>query len=662
MSDAATLGAGVSLPPRSVFPEREVVAESAAARVVAAATGFALCLPRPFAGGVGAGFPARCRAAEEGLQALDDNALVDRLRSLVPDLCRQGFRASRLAPAFALLSELAARSLGQRPRDAQLRAGLALLKGRVADLGPGEGKSLAAGLAAATAALAGFPVHVVAASDGQTLRAADRLAPFYAALGLSLGRVVEGQSEADRRTAYRCDITYCSSHELAFDHLRDRLRLGRQSGDLRLKLERLYNATPRCDGLFLRGLRFAILDDIDTILLDNVGATLAISRETEAETERCWAEEALEISAELDPARDFELQPQEARAELTEAGCARLAERAEAMGGIWRSRVRREDAASYALAALHLFRCDQHYAVEDGRIRFLDPVVQGFIEQRASGSGLQQLIEAKEGCRVSGRQMPEARTTVQRAFRRYHHLCGLTATGRQAGAALWSEYRLAPARTGPAGARRASPIRILAERAAQEEAIVARARALEAAGRPLLIATAGAASAAALALRLQEAGLAPLLLPGEPEETRLEQLAAAGRPGAVTVTGESGCYGGEIPLAPGVAEAGGLHVILAERQPAARRDRRILEAAGRRGAPGSGEAILCLEDPLLEPLQGGRLLRLAQGRGRLGQLFGRLAFRRAQSRREALEARHRQELVHSDRRLGEVLAFTGGME
>ena len=662
MSDAATFGAGVSLPPRSVFPEREVAAESAAARLAAAVTGFALRLPRPLAGRVGSGFPARCRAAQDSLQGLDDEALVEGLRSLAPDLRRQGFRASGLVPAFALLSEVAARSLGQRPRDAQLRAGLALLEGRVPGLGPGEGKTLAAGLAAATAALAGFPVHVVSASDGQTLRAADRLAAFYAALGLSQGRVVEGQGEAERQAAYRCDVAYCSSHELAFDHLRDRLRLGRQPGDLQLKLERLYTATPRCDGLFLRGLQFAILDDIDTILLDKVGAPLAISRETEAEAERRWAEEALEISAELDPARDFELQPQEARAELTEAGCARLAERADAMGGVWRSRVRREEAASYALAALHFFQRDRHYAVEDGRVRFLDPEVQRFIEQRASGSGLQQLIEAKEGCRVSGRQVPEARTTVQRSFRRYRHLCGLTAAGRQAAAALWSEYRLAPAEIGPASTRRAPPTRILAERAAQEEAILARAGALGAAGRPLLVATAGAASAAALAARLRNSGLAPLLLPGEPEETRLDQLAAAGRPGAVTVTGEAGCYGEEIPLAPGVPEAGGLHVILAERQTSARRDRRILEAAGRRGAAGSGEAILCLEDPLLEALQGTWLLRLAQRRGWLGQVFGRLAFRRAQSRREALEARHRRELAHSDRRLGEILAFTGGME
>ncbi len=659
MSDATASGAALRLPPRLPLPAPAPPAEGALDQVGKHLTAWAQGLSAvPRAWRLSADL-ASVRKSEAGLPSLDDAALSARLRDLRLALGRRELDRRTLVPGLALLSETARRSLGQHPHDGQLRAVFSLLDGRLVELGPGEGKTLAAALAAAVAGLGGRPVHVIAPDDHRSRRAARRMAPFYRALGLSLGVITEASESADRRAAYRCDVTYGSGREIAFDQLRDRLHLGGRGGALRLKLERLYSEDPRGDGLMQRDLGFAILDDADSILLDRAADPLVVSGRTDPLAEARQAEEALEIAADLEPGVDFRVLVEEARSELTEEGCARLAERAEAMGGIWRSRGRREAAACAALSALHLFRRDSHYQVADGEVVFSDPDLRRFLDQRGAEDGLEAIIAVKEGCRAKGRLLTQARTTLHQVLRRYPQLCGLSATARDSAAEIRSVYRLPLARVAP---RRRHPCRsvgyVLPSRGSQREAVVLRGRALMAAGRPLLVLAMSRASVAELAEHLVAAGLSPVLLDGLPEEARAEALAGAGQAGRLTLASPAALEGWEPPG----AEAGGPRVLLVEQPGRRRLERRLRDLAARCGAPGRIEALLSLEDPLLEGLEGAMMLRLGRLPGGLGQAFCRRALRAAQRRREALEARQRRDAARADLRLGEMLAFTVGAE
>ena len=655
--------APVRLPARLSLPEPAPRAEGALDRIGKELAGWMKRLgAAPEAWRLRAAL-ARVRALEAGLGDLDDADLAARGRELRLALGR-GERDRRTLPAsLALLSEMARRSLGQRPYDGQLRAAFQMLEGRLVELGPGEGKTLAAALAAAAAGLGGCSVHVIAPDDRRSRGAAGRMEPCYQALGLSLGVIAEDSTDAERRAAYRCDVTYGSSREIGFDQLRDRLKLGGRSGALRLKLERLYSREPRGDTVLQRELGVAILDDADSILLDQAADPLVVSRRTDPIAEARLAEEAFEIIADLAPGRDFRVLDEESRSELTEEGCARLAERAEAMGGVWRSRGRREAAACGALSALHLFRRDSHYQVADGEIVVADPRLQRLLAQRGAEDCLEAAIAVKEGCRVQGRTVPQARTTVYQVLRRYPRLCGLTATAGDSRAELWSAYRLHLAKVPPRRPHRCrSVVYVLPGRASQRQAIRLRSQALTAAGRPLLILAMSPSGVDETAKALTGGGLSPVVIDALPEEARAEAIAGIGEAGRLTLVSPAVLAGWELPGPEAGSATNGLRVMLVEQPGRLRLERWLLGLAAGSGESARVEALLSLEDPLLDGLEGAMILRLGRLPGRLGQAFCRRALRLAQRRREAQEVRLRREAVRADLRLGEMLAFTVGTE
>src|SRR5262245_18322352 len=216
-------------------------------------------------------------AAESGVQELDPRELRDAASALREPLRQLGFRDALVARSFALVREAARRALGQRHYDVQLVGGRVLLAGLVAEMETGEGKTMTAPLAATTAALAGLPVHVVTVNDYLAARDAEWMGPVYRALGLTVGVVVHGMDTEARRAAYRCDVTYCTNKEVAFDYLRDRLILGPATSRLRLQIERLSSDRPRLGQLVLRGLHFAIVDEADSVLIDEARTPLVIS-------------------------------------------------------------------------------------------------------------------------------------------------------------------------------------------------------------------------------------------------------------------------------------------------------------------------------------------------------------------------------------------------
>ena len=612
-------------------------------------------------------FVAAVNVRGSALAGADGAALRSESEDLRVALRRAGFGDGLVARAFALVREVAGRELGQRHFDVQLVGGRILLAGMVAEMATGEGKTLTATLAAATAALAGIPVHVVTVNDYLAQRDAEWMRPIYAALGLRVGLVVHGLEPAARRAAYGCDITYCTNKELAFDYLRDRIVLGRDPSRIHLQLERLYADEARARRLVLRGLHYAIVDEADSVLVDEARTPLIISGGNDAAPERKIYETALGLADGLAADVDFQVEAGERSARLTDRGRARLDEIAPRLGGLWTGRLRREELVRQALTARHLFHRDQHYLVVDGKVQIVDEYTGRLMPDRAWEHGLHQLIEAKEACPVTGQRSSLARISYQRFFRRYLRLAGMTGTAREVAGELWAVYRLAVASVPPNRPlrRRRHADHAYATAQAKWGSVVERIAAMYRSERPVLVGTRSVGASEHLSGLLAAAGLPHRVLNARQDQEEAVIIAEAGQAGRITVATNMAGRGTDIVLGPGVAARGGLHVIATERHDARRIDRQLFGRAGRQGDPGSYQAIVSMEDELVVAHAGfwARLARGAvPGGGRVPRWLGGWAVRRAQRRAERLHARMRRDLVKMDEQLESSLAFSGRLE
>ena len=567
--------------------------------------------------------------------------------------------------AFALIREMSERVLGKRHFDVQILGAFAMVKGMLAEMATGEGKTLTATLTAGTVGLAGVPIHVVTVNDYLARRDAELMGPLYAALGLSVGVVVGGQNLEERQAAYAKDITYCTNKDLAFDYLRDRMAIGQSVGDLELKLERLYASAPRAAKLRMRGLHFALVDEADSVLVDEARTPLIISGAGNAALDETTVSEALRLAAELEADGDFLVSTEDRRIYLTERGQGRVEAFALAREGHWRSMVSREELARQALAALHLFNKDEHYVVADDKVRIVDEYTGRIMPDRQWSDGLHQMIERKENCALSERRETLARITYQRFFRRYKRLAGMSGTLQPVAAEIWRVYRLAVA-TIPT----AKPVRrihrpdVICATAEQKwDRIVERVSSLNSRGVPVLIGTRSVASSRVASEKLAAADLPHRVLNALQDAGEAEIVAEAGQRGRITVATNMAGRGTDIHLGQGVVELGGLHVVMTERHDARRVDLQLAGRAGRQGEPGSFEAILSLEDPLMDPASGVALSRLAKWMTRLGgDWAARGAADYAQKRAERQHARMRAELLRSDEWRKKTLAFSGRPE
>jgi len=558
--------------------------------------------------------------------------------------------------AFALVREAASRTIGLRHFDVQLIGGWALLNGMIAEMETGEGKTLTATLAAATAALSGRAVHVITVNDYLAERDTEWMRPIYEALGLSVGCIKGGMDPDSRRAAYNCDVTYCSNKEIAFDYLRDRMVLGGKPRAIAMRLEALTGASIR-RRLLLRGLQFAIVDEADSVLVDEARTPLILSAAADHSQDEAVHRQALDLAKQLSAA-DYEVGDQ--GVELTESGGARLARLGESLTGIWKGPRRREQLVRQALTALHVFKRDQHYLMRDGKVVIVDEFTGRLMPDRSWEQGLHQLIEIKEGCEVTGRRETLARISYQRFFRRYVHLSGMTGTASEVAGELWAVYRRRVAKipTHKPVRRVRYPYQVYGRAETKWQAVVASIEQHRREGRPVLVGTRSVKASEQLASLLDKAGLPYRLLNARQDRDEAEIIARAGEPGCITVATNMAGRGTDIKLAPGVAEGGGLHVIATELHDSGRIDRQLFGRGGRQGDPGSCEAILAIEDDLVEsffPLAAGRL----NGGDAVPERLGSLVFRVAQWRAERTHSRTRRDLLDLDDYLGDVLAFAG---
>jgi preprotein translocase subunit SecA len=610
----------------------------------------------------------RAVAAQEGsVSGLGEAALRAEGEEAGLRLRREGFQMDLAARAFALVREAAGRTLGQRHYDVQLIGGWILLQGQVAEMETGEGKTLTATLAAATAALAGIPVHIITVNDYLAARDAEWMGPIYSALGLRVGVIIHGMDPAARQAAYASDVTYCTNKEVVFDYLKDRLNLGRRQGRMQIALDRVAGEAGRGSRLLLRGLHYGIVDEADSVLVDEARTPLIISGESHSSSaaKRTVYETALSLGKRLEPNRDYRVELRDRAVRLTEAGQERLSDLAQELGGVWRGRRRREELVHQALTAVHLYECDKHYLVQDGKVQIIDEYTGRVMADRSWEHGLHQFIEVKEGCAATRQNVPLARISYQRFFRRYLRLGGMTGTAREVVGELASVYGLAVVRvpTNRPLARRQLETQVYLDAATKWDAILARITELHRAGRPVLVGTRSVATSEHLDHLLGLAELPHVVLNARQDKTEAEIVAQAGEPGQITVATNMAGRGTDIRLAAGVAEVGGLHVLATELHEAGRIDRQLFGRCGRQGDPGSYEAIVSLEDELLlvHGHRPGRRLAacLARASRPAAWWIGGLLIRQAQRAAERAHSRARRQLLRFDEHMETALAFSG---
>ncbi|WP_247386065.1 MULTISPECIES: DEAD/DEAH box helicase [unclassified Bradyrhizobium] len=606
------------------------------------------------------GLVALVEAHQPELDRLDDaglRAAADRLR---PQLVAKGFALELVARSFALIRETAARKIAMRHRPVQLLGGFAMISGHVAEMRTGEGKTITALLPAATAALAGMPVHVVTINDYLAERDANELRPVYEALGLEVGLAVHGQPRPERRRAYYSDVLYACNKELVFDYLRDRHAIGRPSA-ARLRASCLGLPADNSQTL-MRGLHFAIVDEADSILIDEARTPLIISREHEAEMSTALCNAILQAARKLSPVVHYGVSEVRRSVRLTPEGQAALPGLLSSLEGHWKAKRAREELVQQALAALLLYRRDQHYIVADQKIQIVDEFTGRTMPDRQWQRGLQQLIEAKENCPTTGRRETLTQITYQRFFRRYLGLCGMTGTGAEVAAEFRSVYGLSviPIATHKPDLKRDLGVALYSARSEKWRAVVEASRILVDQNRSVLIGTRSVEASEQLAGFFAQGGLAHVVLNARNEPEEAELVALAGQRGRITIATNMAGRGTDIKLAPDVALNGGLHVILTEYHESGRIDRQLFGRCGRQGDPGSYQAIVSLEDNLFEVHAGfltRRCLRapgLDQG---LPPWLGRILKRVAQAKAERLHARIRNATLRADKDMERALAF-----
>jgi preprotein translocase subunit SecA len=608
---------------------------------------------------------ARVETVADEIARLEDDQLSRYATDLRIRLTRFGLQRDLVATAFALTRKATMRKIGLRQYPVQLLGGYALLRGRMAEMETGEGKTITALLPAVTAALCGVPVHIVTVNDYLAKRDFDWLRPVYEALGLTVGLVQHGQDPAVRRHAYRCDITYCTNKEVAFDYLRDRIAVQARQPISRVPLNDWTDDLPQ---LVLRGLHFGIVDEADSVLIDEARTPLIVSSQAEKDIDAEHYKAALQLASDLRISRDFVISEKERWAKLTPVGSEKVAHFAKELNGVWRSRKAREELTEQALSALRLFERDKHYIVADDKVQIVDDFTGRVMPDRSWERGLQQLIEAKEERSIGGRRRTLAQITYQRFFRRYIWLAGMTGTASEVARELKAVYDLQVSRipTNRPVLRKNRGIRVFRTADEKWNAVVESVAVEAAHGRPVLIGTRSVAASEVLGERLSRFSLSHVVLNARQDKSEAEIVANAGERGRITVATNMAGRGTDIRLAAGVAGVGGLHVILTEFHESPRIDRQLFGRAGRQGDPGTFEAIVSLEDEIFSRFAA-RLAktcsRLPGERSRpLPTRVGMCLRRLAQLSAERFNLKVRRDTMRRYSRLDKALAFAGASE
>lgn len=596
------------------------------------------------------------------LEAMSSQQLHARLAELKQKVSIHSYDLQSLAQAFALIREMSGRSLGMKHFDSQLTGGWHLFQGRVSEMATGEGKTLTATLPVAAAAMAGIPVHVITVNDYLSKRDCDEMSPLYEALGFSVGCIEPGMGPDERRQVYACDIVYCTNNELVFDYLKDYLVLKEAPEVMHRYAERLKGNHRLDQELMMRGLHYAIIDEADSICMDEARTPLIISANNPAnDTEAVMYQQALSIALQLKEDAHYTLYEKLKQIEFSDDGESLIDELASPLGAYWVGRVRRYELVRQALTAQLFFIRDRHYLVRDDKIQIIDEHTGRVMADRSWEKGLHQLLEVKEGCETTASRETLAKVSYQRFFRRYRFFAGMTGTAKEVRREFWDIYQKQVIAVSTHHPLRRHYIgeKLLPTRDSQLQAVVEAAQRVVNQGRSVLIGTSTVGASERVELALTSAGMSAQLLNAKQDHLEAEIIAEAGLPGRITIATSMAGRGTDIKLDPEVERNGGLHVILSELQDAGRIDRQLAGRCARFGDPGSVELIVSLEDEWLVDSWTAPWLKRCL-RFIWGQKLGLGLMRLAQKRLERRHSKMRYQLLKTDAQKGETLAFTQG--
>jgi preprotein translocase subunit SecA len=602
---------------------------------------------------------ARCQA----LAQLSGAALTQRCGEARAGLRARGLAHGPAVEALAIAGEYARRTLGLSPYAEQLACASALIKGAVTEMETGEGKTLAAFLAAATFGLAGRLVHVVAPNDYLAARDEKDLRPAYAALGLTTGLVIGGDSVQSRRKAYGADVVYVSSKEVVFDYLRDGLARSNNSHNstLMAKLARTFGHVDGGNAAqpLQRALDVAIIDEIDSVLVDEAGTPLLISTNRAGDIGEDVARQALAIAADFKPGMDFAIDPMDVMPVLTFRGTQRMESATADLPGPWRVGLIREELIRAAIASHHILKRDHHYLVRDGKIVLIDQQSGRVTPDRHWSHGLSLMVEVREGCLSTGEKKSLASISFQRFFRGYASICGMSGTVHEVAAELHSVYGLKAA-----SVKRRLPLRrkhaarrIFVDRDNLWAEAAQAAADLHRRGLPALVAVRSVGEADRASRALTALDVPHSVLSAAQDAAEAEIVANAGQRGVITVVTNMAGRGTDIRLGEGVAGLGGLVVMLCERHDSRRVDRQLIGRCARQGDPGQVMEFVSREDSALRFL--GPVWRSVLAR--LPKLTA-LAVAWSQRLSEQRSRNARLQLLRRDEQLAKLMAFAGGLD
>ena len=597
-------------------------------------------------------------------------AQADRIELLEPEIQKLGAVAFReavaevrdlarldrldgppLERALALTREAAVRSLGMRPFPVQLMGALAMIDDGIAEMATGEGKTLTAALAVSVLAWGGKPVHVITVNDYLVARDAEEMSPVYHMLGHTVGHVVHETTPQERQDHYRRSVIYCTSKELVADFLRDQIRLGNLRTSAQTSIGMMLDGA-RTGQLLLPGLFKAIVDEADSLLIDEAVTPLIISNSPDEEANATHYRAADELARQLEVNRDYTIDRTVRTVDLSVRGQQRLEELCEG-DNFWKGKRRREELVTQALVGRHCFIRDEQYLVDaEGKVQIIDESTGRVMADRSWRHGLHQAIEVKEDVTVTADKENLARLSFQRFFRQYPHMAGMTGTAWEAAPELWQIYQRPVIRipTNRPCIRVVLPIRMFDTMDQKWDAVVARVEELHRKGAPILIGTRSVLASEEVSRRLAAKHLIHRVLNATQTAQEASIVAEAGQRGQITVATNMAGRGTDIKLSKGVTELGGLHVISTEPHGSFRVDRQLFGRAARQGDPGCAQMFASAEDDLF--------LRHTPALRKMWRTFGaNKLIKLAQSRAEHLARFNRKQVLKSDDWMDQSLPF-----
>jgi preprotein translocase subunit SecA len=535
----------------------------------------------------------KINALEPSMQALADDQLALKTNEFRERLSQGETLDDILPEAYALVRETSRRKLGERHYDVQLIGGIVLHEGTIAEMRTGEGKTLVATLPLYLNALAGKGAHLVTVNDYLARRDAQWMSPIYTTLGLSVGILQNSSTDSERKIAYNSDILYATNNELGFDYLRDNMKF-------------------RLADYVQRDLQYAIVDEVDSILIDEARTPLIISGGSDESSDFYVA--ADRVVRMLRKTDDFEVDEKQRSVQLTESGVDKV-ESAFNVKNIYNiENINLLHHVMQALKAHVLFRLDVDYVVKDGEVLIVDEFTGRILPGRRYSDGLHQALEAKENVKIEKETHTLASITLQNYFRLYKKLAGMSGTAATDAEEFHKIYKLdvVTIPTNRPIIRVDQPDLIFLTKKAKDDAIIKDVKERYKNGQPVLIGTIAIEASEYLSVKLTANGVPHEVLNAKQHAREAEIILHAGEPGRVTIATNMAGRGTDIKLTPESRTAGGLYILGTERHESRRIDNQLRGRSGRQGDPGESRFYISLEDELIRIFAGETLKKNMQ--------------------------------------------------